>query len=87
MIGADLVAEVEKLKQQFTGDILVAGSAQLVNGLLADDLVDELHLVVYPEVLGAGKRLFAPGVAVPSLRLAETRQTGEVVAMTLVRER
>lgn len=87
VIGGDLVTEVGKLKQQFTGDILVAGSAQLVNGLLAHDLVDELHLVVYPEVLGAGKRLFSGGTAVPSLRLAESKQTGEVVTLTFVRER
>jgi hypothetical protein len=43
--------------------------------------------VVYPEVLGGGKRLFAAGIAVPSLRLAETKQTGEVLALTFLRER
>ncbi len=87
VVNGDLVAEVQKLKQQFAGDILVAGSAQLVNGLLAHELVDELHLVVYPVVLGAGKRLFADGLAVMPLEVVESRQTGEVLALTLVPKR
>jgi dihydrofolate reductase len=52
----DLREEVGRLKQQFAGDILVAGSAQLVQGLLAHDLVDARHVMVFPIVLGRGKR-------------------------------
>src|SRR4051794_14170250 len=57
VLGGDLATEVGRLKQQFEGDILVAGSIQLVRSLLAAELVDELHLMVFPIALGAGKRL------------------------------
>jgi dihydrofolate reductase len=85
VLTGDLTEEVGKLKEQFAGDILVAGSAQLVQGLLANDLVDELHLMVFPILLGAGKRLFADGAETTSLKLAELKQTGEVVTLTLGR--
>jgi dihydrofolate reductase len=85
VLTGDLTEEVGKLKEQFAGDILVAGSAQLVQGLLANDLVDELHLMVFPILLGAGKRLFADGAETTSLTLAELKQTGEVVTLTLLR--
>jgi dihydrofolate reductase len=52
------------------GDVYVSGSGTLVRGLLADGLVDELHLLVYPVVLGAGARLFPEGAAKTTLRLA-----------------
>jgi len=83
VLSGDLGREVGELKQQFAGDILVAGSAQLVRGLLAEGLVDELHLMVFPTVLGAGKRLFADGVGATPLTLVETRQTGAVAILTL----
>jgi dihydrofolate reductase len=83
VLKGDLAEEVGKLKEQFAGDILVAGSAKLVQSLLAHDLVDELHLMVFPILLGAGKRLFADGVESTSLTLVETKQTGSVVILTL----
>jgi dihydrofolate reductase len=86
VLEGDLAEEVGKLKQQFSGDILVAGSAQLVQSLLAHDLVDELHLMVFPVVLGAGKRLFGDGADMTSLKLVETKQTGAVAILTLRRE-
>jgi dihydrofolate reductase len=86
VLKGDLTEEVGKLKQQFVGDILVAGSAKLVQSLVARDLVDELHLMVFPILLGAGKRLFADGVETTSLNLVETRQTGSVAILTLRRE-
>jgi dihydrofolate reductase len=85
VLTGDLTDEVGKLKEQFAGDILVAGSAQLVQALLANDLVDELHLMVFPILLGAGKRLFADAAETTSLKLAELKQTGEVVTLTLGR--
>jgi dihydrofolate reductase len=85
VLSGDLADEVGKLKQQFDGDILVAGSAQLVQSLLAGGLVDELRLMVFPVVLGAGKRLFASGADVTALQLLETRQTGAVAILTLAR--
>jgi dihydrofolate reductase len=86
VLDGDLAEEVGKLKQQFDGDILVAGSAQLVQSLLAQDLVDELRLMVFPIVLGGGKRLFADGAQPTSLQLADTKQTGAVAILTLRRE-
>jgi dihydrofolate reductase len=69
------VGEVEAVKQRHEGEILVAGSATLVQSLLEHDLVDELRLMVFPIVLGAGRRLF--GETEPkSLQLMETRPVG-----------
>jgi dihydrofolate reductase len=85
VLKGDLAEAVAKLKEQFSGDILVAGSATLVQSLLALDLVDELHLMVFPIVLGAGKRLLADGTESTSLTLVETKQTGSVVTLTLRR--
>ncbi len=83
VVNGDLGEMVASLKAQFDGDILVAGSAQLVQSLLARDLVDELHLMVFPIVLGEGKRLFADGPDTTSLKLVETKQTGSVALLTL----
>jgi dihydrofolate reductase len=55
----DVVNEVSKLKQRVEGDIVVVASFQLLQTLLKHDLVDELRLMIYPVVLGTGKRLFA----------------------------
>jgi dihydrofolate reductase len=85
IIRGDVAAEVAELKARFDGDVLVAGSAQLVRTLLEHDLVDELRLMVFPVVLGAGKRLFRDGADSSAFRLAETRQTGEVAILTLGR--
>ena len=81
VLKGDLAKEVEALKQQFAGDILVAGSGQLVTSLLANDLVDELHLMVFPVVLGAGKQLFGDTDATKSMELVETKQAGETVIL------
>jgi len=86
VIGENVAEEIAKLKQQPGGDILVAGSAQLVQTLLEHDLVDEWRLMVFPVVLGAGKRLFEDGAEKTPLRLVEAKQTGEVVTLTLRRE-
>ena len=85
VLSGDLADEVGKLKQQFEGDILVAGSAQLVQSLLAGGLVDELRLMVFPVVLGAGKRLFASGADATALKLVEARQIGAVAILTLAK--
>jgi dihydrofolate reductase len=85
VLKGDLAEEVAALKERFEGDILVAGSATLVQSLLAADLVDELRLMIHPLVLGAGKRLFADAGDLRSLVLAETKQTGDVAILTLRR--
>jgi dihydrofolate reductase len=58
VLQGNVVAEVSKLRQELNGDIVVHGSARLVQTLVEHDLVDELRLMVFPVVLGAGKRLF-----------------------------
>ena len=83
VLRPDLPGEIGKLKERFEGDILVAGSAQLVQGLLAHDLVDELHLMVFPVVLGAGKQLFADAESTKSMELVETKQAGETVILVI----
>ncbi len=69
VLSGDLAADITKLKQEVDGVILVAGSAQLVQGLLEHDLVDELRLMVFPVVLGSGKRLFGASEGKKPLRL------------------
>jgi dihydrofolate reductase len=87
VITGDVASEVPKLKEQFGGDIVVHGSGQLVNTLKERDLVDEYRLMVFPVVLGKGKRLFADGGDLIPLKLAETRQVGPdgVVILTYQR--
>jgi len=85
VIKGDVAEEVAKLKQQVDGDILVYGSAQLLDTLLEHDLVDELRLMVYPVVLGSGRRLFKDDADRSPLQLAETQQMGETAVLTLRR--
>jgi dihydrofolate reductase len=81
VLDGDLVKAVSKLRESPGGDIVVHGSAQLVQGLLASDLVDELRLMVFPVVLGAGKRLFGDTDHKRPLRLADSRVVGDGVAI------
>jgi dihydrofolate reductase len=67
---------VAKLKQNGEGDILVNGSAQLVRTLMEHDLVDEYRLMVFPLVLGSGKRLFEDPGEAKALRLVESKPVG-----------
>jgi dihydrofolate reductase len=76
LISGNVVGAITELKDQIDGTILVAGSGTLVRALLAADLVDELRLMVFPTVLGRGKRLFPDGIDRLKLRLTEARQVG-----------
>jgi dihydrofolate reductase len=76
VIRDNVADEVAKLKQEDGGDILVNGSAQLVETLLENDLVDEYRLMVFPVVLGRGRRLFGDTPASKPLQLAESRPVG-----------
>ena len=76
VIRGDVAAEVGKIKEQFANDITVHGSAQLVNTLKEQDLVDEYRLMVFPVVLGTGKRLFSDGGDLIPLKLSEAKQVG-----------
>jgi dihydrofolate reductase len=77
VLGGDAAEAVAKLKRDVDGVILVAGSAQLAQTLLEHDLVDEIRLMVFPVVLGAGKRLFGETSDKKPLRLAESRTVGD----------
>ena len=76
VISGDVAEEIAKLKEKTNGVILVAGSGTLVRTLLESDLVDELRLMVFPTVLGRGKRLFPDGIDRLKLKLAETKTVG-----------
>jgi dihydrofolate reductase len=81
VLDGDLVDAVTRLREGPGGDVVVHGSAQLVQGLLANDLVDELRLMVFPVVLGAGKRLFGPTDDKKPLRLTDSKVVGDGVAI------
>jgi dihydrofolate reductase len=76
VLSGDLTEEVSKLKREVDGNIVVHGSAQLVQDLLERDLVDELRLMVFPIVLGTGKRLFGETSDKKPLRLTESKTVG-----------
>ncbi|MDH5822844.1 dihydrofolate reductase family protein [Luteimonas sp. RD2P54] len=71
-LGEDVVATVRELKRQDGPDLLTQGSSQLVHRLLATDLVDELRLLVFPVLLGEGKRLFPDEGEAAAFRLVES---------------
>src|ERR671925_1848081 len=73
VLAGDVVQEVSKLKEELDGEIVVAGSIRLVRTLIENDLVDELRLMIYPVVLGAGERLFGDTSQEKPLRLAGAR--------------
>jgi dihydrofolate reductase len=81
VLRGDLATEIAKLKQEVAGVILVAGSAQLVQGLVEHDLVDELRLMVFPVVLGSGKRLFGASAEKTPLKLADSKTVGDGIAI------
>ena len=83
VLKGDLAEEVRKLKQEQDGDIVVHGSARLVQTLLQHDLVDELRLMVYPLVLGSGKRLFGETSDKKPLRLVDSKVVGDGVAILI----
>jgi dihydrofolate reductase len=85
VLKGDVAEEVSKLREGIDGDVLVAGSGQLVQALLEHDLVDELRLMVFPVVLGQGKRLFGVTSDKKRLRLADSKIVGEGIAILTYR--
>jgi dihydrofolate reductase len=81
VLKGDVAEAVAKLKEDQDGDIVVHGSARLVQTLLDHDLVDELRLMVFPVVLGSGKRLFGETSDKKPLRLVDSKTVGDGVAI------
>ena len=81
VLAGDPVAEASKLKQELAGEIVVAGSIQLVHALLAHDLVDEVRLMVFPVVVGAGRRMFGETPDAMLMRLVSVRAVGDSLAL------
>jgi dihydrofolate reductase len=77
VLRGDVVTEVSKLKQELDGEIVVPASYQLGRTLIAHDLVDEVRLVVFPVVLGAGERLFDQAIGKKPMHLVDTKRIGD----------
>ena len=85
VLDGDLGESVAKARDAHDADVVVHGSGQLVQGLLEHDLVDELRLMVFPVVLGSGKRLFGETSDKKPLSLAESRSVGDGVVILIYR--
>ncbi len=85
VLGPDVPAAVEKLRAGPGGEIHVWGSTELIRTLAGHDLIDEYRLVVYPLVLGTGKKLFADGFTLSRFALAESRALSSGVLVTVYR--
>jgi dihydrofolate reductase len=83
VLKGDVVNEVSKLKRELGGEIVVYASYQLGRTLIEHDLVDELRLVIYPVVLGAGERLFGETSNTKPMRLLSTRTIGDGLAFLI----
>jgi dihydrofolate reductase len=81
IIADDVVGQIAKLREEPGGDILVNGSVQLVKTLIENGLVDELRLMVFPVVLGTGKRLFTEASDSTSFKLTDTKPAGETFVL------
>jgi dihydrofolate reductase len=81
VLEGDVLDEVSKLRQELNGEIVVLGSPQLARTLIGNDLVDELRLMVYPVVLGAGARLFSETSGKKPMRLVDTQSVGDGIAI------
>jgi len=85
VLKGDVVSEVSKLKEELAGDIVVYGSSQLVHTLMEYDLADELRLMIYPVVVGAGERLFGETSDTKPMRLINTQTVGDGLAFLTYR--
>jgi dihydrofolate reductase len=85
VIDGDLPEEITRLKDQIDGDIVVHGSPMLAQALIENDLVDELRLMVFPVVLGDGKRLFGETSDKKALTLVDSKAVGDGVSILVYR--
>jgi dihydrofolate reductase len=87
VLKGDVVDDVSKLKKDLEGDIYVHGSCQLAQTLIENDLVDELHLMVFPVVLGTGKRLFGETSDKKPMKLTDSKPVGPDGVLVLTYQR
>jgi dihydrofolate reductase len=87
VLNGDLVEDVSRLKQEIDGDISVAGSIQLAQDLLAHDLVDEIHLMASPVILGHGRTLWARTPDKTAWTLTEATVYGDSTLVTIYTRR
>lgn len=80
-LGDDVVATLRKLKREDGPDLLIQGSSDLIQTLLANDLIDEINLLIFPLVLGKGKRLFGNGTMPSALKLTRSQASSTGVIM------
>jgi dihydrofolate reductase len=83
LLDGDVVEEVANLREKLDGDIVVHGSRQLVQTLFENNLVDELRLMVYPVVLGTGRRVFSEATDRKTLRLIESKTVGDGIVILI----
>ena len=83
VIAGDVIGEVRELKEKVDGEIQVPGSIRLVQDLIENDLVDEIHLMTFPVILGTGRRLFGETTDKQTWRLAEAKTVGEGIPITI----
>ena len=84
VISGDVPDQINKLKEQYDGDILVSGSVTLVKTLIENDLVDQWNLMFFPTLLGSGKRLFPEGVPRRNLKVIEQNAVGPDGIFTMI---
>jgi dihydrofolate reductase len=83
ILNGDVIEEITKLKKKLKGNIVVHGSAQLVQALVANDLIDELRLMVFPVILGSGKKLFDEMNRKKSMKLISSQTVGDGVGILI----
>ncbi|MEV4994141.1 dihydrofolate reductase family protein [Streptomyces niveus] len=82
LLTGDVAEAVARLKQEDDGEIQVHGSGDLIQTLIAHDLVDEFHVLVFPVLVGSGKRLFGRGTVQAGLKLVDTARSGSGVVIS-----
>jgi dihydrofolate reductase len=83
VLEGDPAAAVRRLKEELDGKIVVHGSAQLVQMLIENDLLDELRLMIFPVILGSGKRLFGEAGSKKPMRLTDSKTVGEGIEILI----
>jgi dihydrofolate reductase len=83
VLNGRVIEEVTKLRKKLNGNIVVHGSAQLVQALVANDLIDELRLMVFPAILGSGKKLFGQMDQKKSMKLISSQTVGDGVEILI----